>query len=129
MIILDTHVPVWLRREPRKLSSAAASAIRRASVTDALAISAITVVELAGLLNSGRLRGPASIPATLSQLVEDVEVLPVTLAIAIQSAALPSDFPLDPLDRIIAATAQVQGVPLVTADQRILGCASIKTIW
>jgi PIN domain nuclease of toxin-antitoxin system len=129
MIVLDTHVLVWLRREPRKLSRAAVSAIGRAGNSNALAVSAITVVELAGLLNSGRLRGPASIPATLSQLVEDVEVLPVTLAIAIQSAALPSEFPLDPLDRIIAATAQVNGVALVTADERILNCASIKTIW
>jgi PIN domain nuclease of toxin-antitoxin system len=47
--------------------------------------------------------------------------------VAILTAQFPSDFPRDPADRIIAATAR--GVSLVTADERIQACTLVKTIW
>jgi PIN domain nuclease of toxin-antitoxin system len=65
----------------------------------------------------------------LEHLLHEMQVLPITLEVAATTTYLPPDFPSDPMDRIIAATARVEGVPLVTADQRILSCASIKTIW
>ena len=67
--------------------------------------------------------------AALEHLLLEMQVLPVTLEIAATTTFLPSDFPSDPMDRIIAATARVEGLPLVTADERILSCTSIKTIW
>ncbi len=36
---------------------------------------------------------------------------------------------MDPFDRLIAATAMVKGVPLVTSDQRIQGRGVVRTIW
>jgi PIN domain nuclease of toxin-antitoxin system len=35
----------------------------------------------------------------------------------------------DPMDRIIAATARTEGIPLVTADERVQKCPLLKTIW
>ena len=58
-----------------------------------------------------------------------MQVLPITLEVAATTTYLPPDFPSDPMDRIIAATARVHSLTLVTADERILSCASIKTIW
>lgn len=73
------------------------------------------------------LRG--GIQSTINQLIQDVDIKPITNEIAIMTAELPWEFPNDPADRIIAATARAEGLPLVTADQRILDCPLLKTIW
>ena len=129
MILLDTHVLVWSKAESRKLSRAADSAIRRAQRSGGVAISIITVVELAGLLRRGKIRLRGGFESTVSELIRDVAVQPITLETALMTAQLPSDFPNDPVDRIIAATSITENLPLVTADQRMLDCPLLKTIW
>ncbi|HVO61425.1 MAG TPA: type II toxin-antitoxin system VapC family toxin [Terriglobales bacterium] len=129
MILLDTHVLVWLQQEPRKLSRRAAALIRRAQTSSEVAVSAITIVELATLLNRGRLRTRDTLQATIRRFLEDVAVLPLTEAIAIEAGNLQKDMLPDPMDRMIAATAQLHGVPLVTADERMINCAWISTVW
>ena len=57
------------------------------------------------------------------------EIKPLTIDIALLTVYFPPDFPSDPMDRIIAATARAEGLPLVTADERILSCPLLKTIW
>jgi PIN domain nuclease of toxin-antitoxin system len=56
-------------------------------------------------------------------------VRPLTRQIALAAAQLPSTFPSDPFDRIIAATAIVERVPLVTADQNIRRSRALRTMW
>jgi PIN domain nuclease of toxin-antitoxin system len=129
MIILDTHVLVWSHLQPRKLSRAAASTIRRAAMTGELSISAITLVELAGLLNRGRLRVRGSLESSIQGLIGETKIKPITVDIAVLTAQFPPDFPSDPMDRIIAATARAEGLPLATVDERILSCPLLKTIW
>ena len=104
-------------------------AIRRAQASDGLAISAISLVELAGLIYRGKVRLPGSLESSIQQLISDVTVKPITLDIAVLTAHFPADFPSDPMDRIIAATARAENLPLVTADERILRCPLLKTIW
>jgi PIN domain nuclease of toxin-antitoxin system len=48
---------------------------------------------------------------------------------AVESNYMPVDMLPDPMDRIIAATARSEGIPLVTADQRVQNCTLLKTIW
>ena len=129
MILLDTHVLVWLEQEPRKLSRVAEAAIRRARSSSTLAVSAITIVELGALLNRGRLRSTAATEATIHRYLEEILVLPLTHAIAVESSYMPVDVLPDPMDRIIAATARSEGIALVTADQRVQNCTFLKTIW
>jgi PIN domain nuclease of toxin-antitoxin system len=129
MILIDTHVLVWSQLRGSKLSRAAASAIRRARASDGLAISAITLVELAGLLRRGKVDLRGSIESTIEDLIGDVMIKPITLEIALLTVYFPPDFTSDPMDRIIAATARAENLPLVTADQRMLDCPLIRTIW
>jgi PIN domain nuclease of toxin-antitoxin system len=129
VILLDTHVLAWSQLEPRRLSRAAASAISRSRATSSLAISAISMVELAGLIERGRIRIHGSIETVIANFTNELAVLPLTLEIAVLTAQFPSDFPRAPSDRIIAATARAEGIPLVTADEHIQACPLIKTIW
>jgi PIN domain nuclease of toxin-antitoxin system len=129
MILVDTHVLVWSELQPSRLSRAAASAITRAQASDGLAISATTLVELAGLIYRGKVRLRGSFESSIQELIGDVTVKPITLDIAVLTAHFPPDFPSDPMDRIIAATARAENLPLVTADERILRCPLLKTIW
>ena len=127
MILLDTHVLVWTNVARRKLSRPAESAIRRAQ--GGLAISAVTLLELARLIAADRIERRGTVRETIDFLTSEITVVPLSSEIAALTAYLPADFPSDPADRAIAATAQAEGIPLVTADERIQRCPLVKTIW
>lgn len=59
----------------------------------------------------------------------DTHVLPITLEVAALAAQFPEDFPRDPADRLIAATARAEGMTLITRDQRICQSPLLKTLW
>ena len=60
MILLDSHVLIWAVADSKRLSKAAASAIRRARRGDGLAVSAITAYEVAWQIALGRIQGYGS---------------------------------------------------------------------
>ena len=131
MILLDTHVLVWLVGEPEKLSKAAASAIRRARSSDGLAIADVTIWELAQLLSRGVLQSGGTVENTVRSLVgrSGVSVKPITPEIAALATQFPIDCPRDPIDRLIGATARAEGLALVTRDEGIRKSPLLKTIW
>ena len=129
MILLDTHVLVWLTSEPAKLSKYASSAIRRASRGGGVAISAITLWELGWLASHGRLQLTGTVEAYLEEVSSRVAVLPITTKVAALANLFSTDYSSDPCDRIIGATALAEGVALITKDEKIRGCEQIQTIW
>ena len=131
MILLDTHVLIWLLVEEDRLSRAAASAIRRARASDGLAIADVTLWELASLFSRGVLRTHGTIENTLQNFVSrsGVHTRPITVEIAALATQFPEEYPKDPVDRLIGATALAEGIALVTRDERIRKSPLLKTIW
>lgn len=129
MILLDTHVLIWMGRDPRKLTRRAAQAIRRAHSSGGLAISCMSLFEIAHLSVRGRLALKAGLDVVLSEVEKQCVILPLTTSVVVAAARLPEAFPADPMDRIIGATAQVEGIALVTADARIRAAKIVETVW
>ena len=129
MILLDTHVLVWLTSEPARLSKQAASAIRRANRGGGVAISAITLWELAWMATHGRLQPAGTTEAYLDEVSSRVAVRPITAKIAVLANQFPPDYSSDPCDRLIGATALAEGMVLVTKDSRIRSSRQLHTLW
>lgn len=121
MILLDTHILIWLLLDPEKLSSKARKAIVSARKSGALAISAISLWEIAWLAENRRIEVDVSVGSFVKKCASYVQVLPITQEIAVRSVQFPKSYPNDPQDRIIGATAIVEGVRLLTHDKAIMG--------
>jgi PIN domain nuclease of toxin-antitoxin system len=129
MILLDTHVLTLLASEPSKLSRKASEAIRRASQETGIAISAITLWELAWLANHDRLKITGTTEAFVEQIVSRTAIRPISVKIAVLANQLPANYPGDLCDRLIGATALAEGIALITKDSKIRARKEIKTIW
>jgi len=129
VILLDTHVLIWMASEPKRLSKKARDAIRDARQKTGVAVAAITLWELARLAENGRIQVVGSVESFVRETATRVIVKPMTPEIVALAVRLPAGFPKDPADRLIAGTAIVEGVPLVTEDERIRPTKVVQTIW
>ncbi|HEV3420115.1 MAG TPA: type II toxin-antitoxin system VapC family toxin [Candidatus Acidoferrum sp.] len=130
MILLDTHVVVWLAFDQEQISKKARNAIDDARKNaDGLAISDITLLELATLASKGRIRLDISLESFLQEVEARFIVLPISGRACARITGLPASYPKDPADRIIGATALVEGLYLLTADREIRRSRTVQTIW
>ena len=130
LILLDTHVLVWLALEPDRVSKRARLAIDQArQESGGLSISDVTLMEVAHLVARHRIHFNVSVESFLFEVEHFLAVLPITASIAVRAFALPESYPKDPVDRIIAATALVEGISLLTADREIQKSRAVPVIW
>ena len=130
MILVDTHVVLWLALEPARLSKKATSAIEETRLRgEGLAISDVTLLEIALGESKRRIQLIASLETFLTEVESRFIVLPITGRVCVSAIGLPSTYPKDPADRIIGATALDKGIPLVTADNGIRKSKALRTIW
>lgn len=129
MILLDTHVVVWLTIEPKKLPKATGRLVAEARESSSgIAIADTTLWELAMLTTLGRIRPAIPLGLYLRRVEQMFEVLPITGAIAERSTQFSEGYPRDPADRLIGATASVYGISLVTRDKTIARSGEVNCI-
>jgi PIN domain nuclease of toxin-antitoxin system len=115
---------------PEKLSEAARSRIQAAeNAGESLAISIMTLWEIAYKNSSSRLELFMPCDRFLAELETDFVVLPVDRRIVMCAAGLGDAFPKDPMDRLIAGTALANDLILITADGNILKANACKLLW
>ena len=130
MILVDTHVVVWLAFDQRKISGKARGAIDDARKNgQGLAISDVTLLELATLQSKGWIRLDITLESFLQEVESRFVVLPISARACARTRALPPTYPKDHADRIIGATALVEGMSLLAADREIRKSKAVQTIW
>lgn len=128
MLLLDTCTLLWLAADQKKLSLNAKKAIKD-NVLD-LFVSAISAFELAIKSRSGKLKLPLSPLDWFSEALDfhGIREIPITSSIAIFSVQLPL-LHNDPCDRLIIATAHLNGMKIVTGDSLITSYDQANVIW
>ena len=122
VLILDTHVWIWLMEGSDRLALEVRHRIQKAVPQEALRVCAISVWEVAMLEAKGRVVFDEDCGTWVKNALAapGISLSPLTPEIAVASARLPGSVPGDPADRIIVATARACGGTLVTADSVIL---------
>lgn len=132
MILLDTHVLVWwVNDEKRKFSRKARQALEQHGKRNELLVSSISFFEITTLERCGRLRLKIPVAEWLANVrrLPEYCLEPLTDDIAERAGQLGDAFSGDPADRLIAATALLRAVPLVTYDEKLRETGLLTTIW
>ena len=128
--LLDTHILLRWVGEPHRLSREQFRVLRGASrQAEPLAICDITLLEIAQILKRGGPLFRQGARDIFRELENDpgLHILPLTIAIAREVLNL-APVLRDPADCVIAATARIHGLQLLTSDQRILDANVVSTI-
>jgi PIN domain nuclease of toxin-antitoxin system len=124
-LLLDTHIWLWSLAEPGRLSARVQHELR--DPRNELWLSPVSTWEALLLHAKGRIRLPASIREWVAEATMYLREAPLTHEIVIAAHELTLPHP-DPADRFLAATADVLGLTLVTADHRLLGLGNIASL-
>ena len=126
-LLLDTHIWIWSLLDPGRLSRRVSRALQEES--NELWLSPISVWELTLLAATDRLELESDVDEWVAEAMNVVPLreAPITHDIALETirVALPHQ---DPADRLLAATARVLDLALVTADERLIGSRSVRTL-
>lgn len=123
-LLLDTHIWLWNFQDPRRLGRRVQRYLQDKG--NELWLSPISTWEALTLNHKGRIRIHEDLATWLAHATAGTHEAPLTHEIALVARQLPLH--QDPSDRILAATAQVLDLTLVTADERLLGLGTIRTL-
>jgi PIN domain nuclease of toxin-antitoxin system len=84
---------------------------------------------LATIENKGRIHLGISLESFLQEVEGRFVVLPMNCRACARAMGLPAAYPKDPADRIIGATALVEGLSLITADREIHHSKVVDAVW
>ena len=120
MIVLDTHVLIWMDADDAALGPQARARIEQAWRAGEVAVSAISFWECAMLVEKGCIALPLAVESWRAGLLSAGLVeIPLDGRIALAAAGL-ADLHRDPADRFIAASAGARNATLVPAEETLL---------
>ena len=126
-LLLDSHTLIWAVDDPAKLSPAALAALQ--DPDNELLLSAATVWEISIKVGLGKLTLNSTyrkwMDAAISSL--GLRILPVTVEYADAQSSV-THHHRDPFDRLLAAQAIVEKMPLVSSDA-IFDRYGVNRIW
>lgn len=108
--------------------------MRTVSAEERVGLAAISLKEAAWHIARGRVVvdesfGPWPLWLRTAAASPQLDVLPLTVDVAIESEQLGDSFPPDPADCLIAATARVHDLTLITSDRGIRKSGAVRTLW
>ncbi len=129
-LLIDTHILIWWMAGSDELPVRLRRVLRRVEDEPPVYVSDISLWEIAVLVELGRIELDLPLRdwldrATAGPLVDRVGISP---AIAAETTRLPEEFHRDPADRILAATARVLGLRLMTVDRRIIQSKAVPVV-
>lgn len=129
-LLLDTHILIWLVEGTTDLGAASVARLEDAAPDDGLAVSAISFWEVAMLQACRRITLSLPVQRWREIVLETPGFIeaPLTGDTAIESVNLPGDFHHDPADRMLVATARLNGWTLATRDDRILSYGNAGSV-
>ncbi|MFC1451971.1 type II toxin-antitoxin system VapC family toxin [Verrucomicrobiota bacterium] len=128
MLLLDTHAFVWLVSDQKQFTSDALNAV--SANAGRLHLSSVSGLEIGLLVKRDRLVLPTAPDVFIRRGMTQhhIQEMPMTWEIAYRSSCLP-ELHNDPFDRIIIATAQLNGMDILSKDRMIPTYPGTKVIW
>lgn len=123
-LLLDTHIWLWRFQDPGRLGRRVSREL--SDEKNELWLSPMSTWEALTLHYKGRIRIKEDVSEWLAQATAGTREAPFTHEIALVARRL--SMHQDPADRILIATAEVLDLTLVTADERLLGLETIRTM-
>jgi PIN domain nuclease of toxin-antitoxin system len=127
VLLLDTHVLVWsVEGDERRIGRQARRLLARAESAGAVAVSPVTLFEIAAFHVGGRLRLARPVERWIRETLEatGIRIAELSPAAAIDGGHIPRTALEDPADRLLVATARHLDAVLMTSDARILEYAA-----
>lgn len=120
--VLDTHAWIWWVERDRRLGARIVAILDDLPATSRPYLCDVSLWEVAMLVERHRLTFSIPFREWLDSAAHPraVRLVPITPAIAAETAALPAAFHRDPADRLIVSTCRTLDLPLLTRDTRIL---------
>lgn len=127
IVLLDTHVLLWLAADSPRVSHGVRELVAAASVRH---VSAASAFEIATKTRLGKLPGGRSVLDGWERLLSNLQASELPLSVSHMARAGSLELPhRDPFDRMLVAQAQLEGLVLLTDDAALRAYEDVRSAW
>lgn len=121
MILLDTHVWIWWLLGEGPLLEEERETLNEHAAKNEIAISAASIWEAERLYRKGVIHLEPDFKTWVNLATQQgvCTVIPINKEVILAQQRLPENFPDDPADQLIVATALLKKFPLATKDRTL----------